>query len=103
MGLRVLLFLVLIPTFVQAELQSLKILDQGGLVRGMKQVEGPTTVTVEGVASDLQITLQSLDKIEPEKEGERAGNKVTFRGVSPGIWRITGSQEGISKVTITPQ
>jgi hypothetical protein len=103
MNLRILLFLVFIPTVVLAELQSLKILDQAGLVRGMKQVEGLTTVTVEGLSSDLQITLQSLDKIEPEKEGERVGNKVTFRGVSPGIWRITGSQEGISKVTIATQ
>lgn len=93
----------LVGNFANAEMGTLKILDEQGLVRAVKEIPGQGAVSIEANLGDSKITLQSIDRLQPEREGELVGKRLVFKNIGPGTWRITGSQEGITKVTITAE
>lgn len=84
----------------EAQIETVKILDGNSLVRAVKQINQSALVEIETVEPDMKLSLQSMDKLQAEIEGEGQGKTVIFREVTAGTWRITGSQNGISKVTI---
>gem|GEM_PF-5965742 len=83
-----------------AETDTIKVLDSNGLVRAVKQINQTASVEIQTSEPDMKLSLQSMDKLQAEIVGEGQGKKVIFRDVTSGTWRITGSQNGISKVTI---
>jgi hypothetical protein len=93
----------LVGNFANAEMGTLKILDEQGLVRAVKEIPGQGAVSIEANLGDSKITLQCIDRLQPEREGELVGKRLVFKNIGPGTWRITGSQEGITKVTITAE
>lgn len=92
---------------VIAETGSIRIIDEHGLVRAVKAVSASASVVIElGPKFDgtQELSLINVDGLQPERQGTYiSGKSVSFSGINAGTWRITGGQNPISKVTITPE
>ncbi len=88
-------FFIFLPTLALAD--ELRIVDTSGIIRAVREVDKPATVTAKfegGAANDTRktITLKNLDGVHSSLAKEGApGSKVVFLNVSPGIWEISGS------------
>lgn len=84
--------------------ETLKVIDHHGQTRAMKQVVGPSSVTVTVAGKDrVQVSLASVDRVENDIQGELKGSGTyVFRGLKGGIWRVViiGADASIKNVSI---
>ena len=84
-----------------ASATDIRIVDNVGLVRGVKLVKGPATVTIESVAADARCTAVSVDGISSERTVNASqGGACVFPELPPGTWQVQVSAGSRWKVRI---
>jgi hypothetical protein len=87
----------------QAFAAELKIVDESGMVRSVKSVEGSADVTVKAPKSDGQaIKFIRIDGLASPQTQVVTQGTATFSDVVPGTWKILHNPKNVNAVRVAP-
>lgn len=96
---------ILLNGLVRADGSQLKIIDGTGLTRAVRVLRSKAIVemSVGSAVSKSALQLVPIDQPTPPITAVVKGETVEFRGVMPGVWRISLSSKELVRVKIQEQ